>query len=199
MIVSGPAAALALEATVVDVRARTAEVRATLELKDVFEPRFQKLLEEGGTLHLRVEAELWEDRPAWDRLVRPPLVTRFRIVRDAARRTLSLGDPIGGIATFPAYPNPLPISVDVAPVERIEDDRHYYLHAVATIGAIAEREIDEVGEAVFGRDSDAGGLGTLGKFVFRKILEVGDYLQSVTTTAKSRRVRGREIKEGRRP
>lgn len=33
----------------------------------------------------------------------------------------------------------------------------------------------------------------------RKILEVGDYLQSATTTVKSRRLRGREIKEGRRP
>lgn len=47
--------------------------------------------------------------------------------------------------------------------------------------------MDEVGDAVFGRPSEANGLGSLGRLVFRTVLQVSDYLHSVSAEAKGRR------------
>jgi hypothetical protein len=43
---------------------------------------------------------------------------------------------------------------------------------IATLGTLAEREVDEVGDAVFGRPSETNGLGSLGRLVFRTVLKV---------------------------
>ena len=64
--------------------------------------------------------------------------------------------------------------------------QRYYVHVIATLGTLAEREVDDVGDAVFGRPSEANGLGSLGRLMFRTVLQVSDYLQSVSAEARSR-------------
>jgi hypothetical protein len=185
---------LALEATVIEIRASGLTVRAAIDIKAAFPEKFKTLLEDGATLHLRVQTELWESRPVWDRLVRPASVSTFRLTRDSATRTLSVAEPGGPATSYPSYPDRLPIRVDVAPADRIEEARRYYLHAIATLGILAEREVDELGDAVFGRDAEASSLGALGKFVFRKIVSISDYLQSQTAETTSKKILGKEIR-----
>jgi len=78
-LLASPAAAL--EVQVKDLRAPSSVVTTTIELRDVLPDRFKKTLDGGGTLHLRVQAELWESRPVWDRLVYPAIVRVFRFRR----------------------------------------------------------------------------------------------------------------------
>ena len=65
--------------------------------------------------------------------------------------------------------------------------------SVAIVGTIADREVDEAGDAVFGRDSESNTLGSFGRLVFRAALKVGDYMQSVTAEARTKRAAGAEI------
>ena len=44
-----------------------------------------------------------------------------------------------------------------------------------------------------GRESDSGTLGSLGRLVFRKVVQVSDYFQSVSAEGKSGSVPGGEI------
>jgi hypothetical protein len=64
---------------------------------------------------------------------------------------------------------------------------------IATIGTLADRDADEVNDAVFGRESDENTLGSFGRMVFRTAMRVGDYLQSVSAETKSRKVSGADI------
>ena len=64
---------------------------------------------------------------------------------------------------------------------------------MATLGTLAEREADDVGDAVFGRPSETNSLGSLGRAVFRTVLQISDYLQSVSADAKSKRMPGTTI------
>ena len=63
----------------------------------MFPEKFRQILQSGGSLHMRVQAELWEDRPVWDRLVRPAIVTVFRIVRDPATAQIAISDAFGPV------------------------------------------------------------------------------------------------------
>ena len=58
---------------------------------------------------------------------------------------------------------------------------------------LAERDADEVGDVVFGRDSEPGGLGSLGRMIFRTVVKVSDYLQSVSAEATSKRMSGSDL------
>ena len=69
----------------------------------------------------------------------------------------------------------------------------YYVHVVATLGKLAERDADDIGDAVFGRPTESNSLGSLGRTLFRTVLQVSDYLQSVTAEANSRRISGRDV------
>src|SRR2546427_12409610 len=62
------APASALELMIKNVRTPASTVTANIEVRDVLPDRFKRLIDDGGVLHLRVEAELWESRPVWDRL-----------------------------------------------------------------------------------------------------------------------------------
>ncbi|MBI2834633.1 MAG: hypothetical protein HYX76_09445 [Acidobacteria bacterium] len=185
---------MALEGKVTDLRAMGTSVQAAFELKEVFQEKFRRLIERGGNIHVRVEAELWEDRPAWDRLVRPAAVVDFRVARDPVARVIVVADPFGGTTSYTSYPDPLLVRVDVAPIERIVEAAEYYVHAVLTIGTLAEREIEDVNDAVFGRDEESTGIGTIGKFVIGKILQISDYFQRTTTETSSRTFTGRHIR-----
>ena len=184
--------AVALDVQIKDVHAPGSAVTATIELHDVLPDRFKKTLEEGGVLHLRVQAELWESRPVWDRLVYPAIVRVFRFSRGSSVG-LSVTDASGTATTYPAPPRSLPVVLDLGDTTRVTPTERYYVHVIATLGTLAEREVDEVGDAVFGRPSETNGLGSLGRLVFRTVLQVGDYLQSVSAEARSRRTSGADI------
>lgn len=190
------APAHALETHIGEVRALDKSVLASLNLRDVFSEKFRQVLQSGGALHIRVQAELWEDRPIWDRLVRPAVVTVFRIVRDPSTAQLAISDAFGKLLAFPAYPDTLPLRVDVAPAEAIADSTRYYLRLITTVGTIAEREIAQTDDAVFGRDEGTVSLKQVGKFLFHTVLQITDYLQSVTSEARSRVFQGRELHPG---
>ena len=128
----------------------------------------------------------------WDRLVYPALVRVFRF-RRASTGGLSVVDPTGTATTYATVPRSLPVALDLGDPTRVVAAQRYYVHVIATLGTLAEREVDEVGDAVFGRPSEVNGLGSLGRLMFRTVLQVSDYLQSVSAEAKSRRTPGAEI------
>jgi len=186
-------AATTLDIHITDVRAPAAAVRTTIELRDIVPDRFKKMVEEGRELHLRLQAELWESRPVWDRLVYPAIVRVFRLGRGATGRDVSITDPSGAAQTYAAVPSRMPVVLDLGDSARLDSAQKYYVHIIATLGTLAEKDADEVGDAVFGRESEANGLGAFGRLVFKTAVKVGDYLQSVTAEAKSRKLLGRDI------
>lgn len=188
--------AAALEARITEMRVVGPTVRASLDLHDLLSDKFRGILESGGALHVRVQTEIWEDRPLWDRLVRPALVTAFRIVRDPATAHIAISDAFGQVFSYPSFPQPVPLRVDVVPADAISETSHYYVRMIATVGTIAERDIDEAGTAVFGQDEGAVSVGAVGKMVFRAVLQAADYLQSVSAEARTRRFQGRELRPG---
>jgi hypothetical protein len=169
------APAAALEVHVKEVKRAAAVVQASIELRDVVPERFERVLEEHGTLHLRLQAELWESRPVWDRLVYPALLRVIRMTQGTA--------PSG----------PVPMTLDLGQTDRIVSTGKYYVHVIATLGTLADRDADQVGDAVFGRESEANTLGSLGRLVFRTALQISDYLQSISAETKSRKLSGIEI------
>jgi hypothetical protein len=168
-------------------------VRATFNLRDAFPRKFRALLEQGAPLYLRLEAELWEDRPVWDRLAGPATVVSFRVLHDGATRQVSITGEDGEVGTYPAYPDLLAVTMRVGRADRIIDEVEYYVNAIATVGTIEERDIEGAGDAVFGRESGSS-VTALGRLVLRKILQLNDYLQSVSTEVRSSKYSGRHMK-----
>ena len=191
MSLAAPAAAL--DVRVNDVHMGSSIVATTIELRDVLPDRFKKTLDEGGVLHLRLQAELWESRPVWDRLVYPAMVRVFRFRRMQPSGEVSITDPAGTATSHSAVPSPMPVVLSLGEASRITPAERYYVHIIATLGTLADREVDEVGDALFGRPSETNGLGALGRLVFRTVLQVSDYLQSVSAETKSRRTAGADI------
>jgi hypothetical protein len=189
-----PGTMLALEARIREVRTIGDSVRAAIDLRDMLSDTLRQVLQSGSPLHVRIQAEVWEDRPLWDKLARPALVSVFRIVRDPATSQVSVSDAVGTIMSFAQWPDPLTLRVEVAPARVLQDDGRYYLRIVATIGTIAERDIEDTGAAVFGRDDGSISLGTVGRIVFSAVLQATDYLQSVSTEARSDRFHGRDLR-----
>jgi hypothetical protein len=187
------APASALDIIIKDVRTPAAAVTANLEVRDIVPDRFKRLIDEGGVLHLRVETEVWESRPVWDRLVYPAIVRVFRLGRTSSRREFAVSDSGGTTQTYPAPPNPLPVVIEMGSSTRITAAASYYVHTVATLGTLAETEPEDVGDAVFGRESEVNGLGALGRRLFRTVIKVSDYLQSVTAEATTKKTQGSDI------
>jgi len=180
------APATALEVRVKDVHAPAASVGASIELRYVLPDRFKRLLDEGGVLHLRLQTELWESRPVWDRLVYPAMVRVLRFARAASGREITVTDSAGAAASYATVPDPLSVDVQIGQRDRLVKTERYYVHVVATLGTVADRDIDDVNDALFGRPNESNGLGSLGRMVFRKMIEISDYLQSVTAETKSK-------------
>jgi len=185
--------ALAFDVQVKELRTPASVVRATIEVRDVVPDRFRKMLEAGNVLHLRLQAELWESRPVWDRLVYPAITRVFRVARSAAGGDVSIADGAGGSMTYTTASNALPVLVDLGSRDRVTPSQKYYVHVVATLGTLADREVDAAGDAVFGRESETNGLGSLGRLVFRTVLQVSDYMQSVSAETKSRKMLGSDL------
>lgn len=193
LLILAAAPAAALEVQVKDLRGPATAVTATIELSDLVPDRFRKTLDDGGVLHLRVQAELWESRPVWDRLVYPAIVRVLRF-RRAPSKGLSIIDPDGASTTYADAPKTLPVELALGDAKRVAAAERYYVHVIATLGTLAEREVDDVGDAVFGRPSETGGgLVSLGRLMFRTALQVNDYLQSVSAETRSHRTAGADI------
>src|ERR1051326_6811360 len=147
--VSARPAASGLDVEVKRVQSQAQSVKATIELRDVVPDRFKRVLDEGGPLPLRVQAELWESRPVWDQLVYPAIVHIFRLMQQAATRDIAIDDSRGTTA-YRAIPNPMAIDLDLGSRVRIVSGGRYYVHVVATLGTVAERDVDDAEDAVFG-------------------------------------------------
>jgi len=89
----------------------------------------------------------------------------------------------------------MPVDLEIGKSDRIVATGRYYLHVIATLGTLAERDVDTVGDAVFGRESEANGLGSLGRLVVKTALQISDYLQSVSAEARSRRMSGADLRK----
>jgi hypothetical protein len=185
--------ASALDLVLKGVRTPATVVTATIDVRDPLPDRFKKLIDDGGVLYLRVETELWESRPVWDRLVYPAIVRVFRVARAVSGREIAIGDSAGSTRTYPAVPNPMTVSIELGHRTRITASARYYVRAMATAGTLAEREADDVGDVVFGRESERTGLGSLGRMIFRTVIKVSDYLQSVSAETIGRKQSGGDL------
>ena len=83
--------------------------------------------------------------------------------------------------------------IRVGSPDRLASAARYYAKVIATIGTLAEREIEDAGDAVFGRPDESTGLEAFGRLVFKKVLEISDYLQSVSAQGISRNIAGGQI------
>ncbi|HSL21698.1 MAG TPA: hypothetical protein VK886_09190 [Vicinamibacterales bacterium] len=176
------------------IRAVSATVRAAIELRDAFPESLRQVLERGGTLHVRVEGALWEDRALWDRPLEPPRVSVFRIVREPNGAAIAVVDSGGGTTVYKPYPDPLTIDVDLGAADKLVDAAKYYFDGVVSIGTITDEDVEEANEAVFGRDDGPAGLKRVGRFLLNTVLQVSDYVKSVTTDVRSGRMTGAQIK-----
>ena len=179
-----------------EVRAVGPSIRASIDVRDIFSEKFRSILQSGGRLHLRVQAELWEERPMWDKLVRPAIVSVFRVIRDAQSQVV-VADSVGVVATVPWTATALSLRVEVAPTDAVDDNRKYYLRLVATVGTIEEKELEGTGEAVFGKGESAVSVARVGKVIFNTVLQISDYLQSVTAQLQGPVTVGRDLKRKR--
>ena len=185
------AAALGVE--VKDLRSAAMDVTASIELRDVLPDRFRQTVDRGGVVHLRIHIEVWERRPVWDRLVYPAVVRVYRLALTPSGRQFAIYDPDGSSTEHAAVPNPLQLAIRVGSPDRVASTARYYAKVIATLGTLAEREIDNAGDAVFGRPEESTGLGAFGRVVFKKVLEISDYLQSVSAQGISRNIAGGQI------
>jgi hypothetical protein len=188
-----PSPAAGLDVVLKGVRTPASVVTATIEVRDPLPDRFKKVIDDGGALHLRVETELWESRPVWDRLVYPAIVRVFRLARAVSGREISIADSAGTTRTYSTVPNPMSLSIELGQRSRIVASARYYVRVVATAGTLAERDADDVGDLVFGRENETTGLGSLARTIFRTVIKVSDYLQSVTSETTGRRMSGGDL------
>jgi hypothetical protein len=195
-LVSLPRAATALEARVTGVRVTGTRLWAAVEVRDLLRDRFLELVREGKAVFVQLEADLWEDRRVFDRMVLTTPPATYRIDPDTDGAGIVLLDQYGGTSRHADVRQPISLRVELGPADRVEDDQTYYLHTAITAATVDERDIDQAGAALFGGDESARGLAGLGRFVFRTLLRMGQYFESAETEVTSRRMSGRDIRAG---
>jgi hypothetical protein len=192
-----PAArAFALETRLIEIRVAGGSLFAALELRELFPAKFQAILQDGAAIHLRLQLELWEDRPVWDKLATPAVISVFRMVLDPQTRAVRVADQYGEVSRQPAWQEPLSLRIDLGRPESVSDGARYYVRVLATLGTIAEKESAAASNVVFGDDDSSVSIAAMGKMLFRAVLTVNEYLQSVSTDTRSREMTGRELKGG---
>jgi hypothetical protein len=191
--------ALALEAHIIELRVIGGHLRASLEIRDMFPEKFQAVLEQRGAIHLRLQIELWQHRPIWDKQPQPTVLTVFRIILDPVTRLVRVADQYGEVSRQPAWQEPLVLRLDLGRGDDLSDTGKYYVRTQATLGTIAERETTQAADAVFGADEGSVTLGSMGRLLFHAVLQVNDYLQSVSADSRTRDLTGRELKAGVKP
>jgi hypothetical protein len=190
---------LALEARVMELRVASGHLRASLEIKEMFPEKFRTVLEQRGAIHLRLQVELWQHRPVWDKQPQPTVLTVFRIVLDPSTQMVQVADQYGEVSRQPAWQEPLILRLDLGRGDGLSDSAKYYVRTQATLGTIAEREATQAADAVFGPDEGSVTLGSMGRVLFHAVLQVNDYLQSVSTESRTRDMTGAELKAGVKP
>ena len=188
--------AAALDARITEIRVAGGSLFAALELRDLFPEKFRELLEGRAAIHLRLQIELWEDRPVWDKLAHPTTVSVFRMVLDPDTRVVRVADRYGEVSAMPAWQEPLVLRLDLGRADSLSDGTQYYVRAMATLGTIAEKESTTASNAVFGDDDSSLSIAGMGKMLFHAVLQVNEYLQSVSAEVKTRALAGRELKTG---
>jgi hypothetical protein len=186
----------AMEAKLTELRVAGGSIKASLEFRDLFPAKFQAVLEQGAAIHLRLQIEIWEDRPVWDKLAQPAVVTVFRIALNSSTRLVTVADRYGELSRQPAWQEPLTLRTDLGRADALSDGARYYVRVLATLGTIAERETAQAGNAVFGDDDSSVSLAAMGKMLFHAVLQVNDYLQSVSSETRTRDITGRDVKAG---
>jgi hypothetical protein len=192
-LVAAARPAAALEVRAAELRTTSAMVQAAFELKDLLTDHFMRLIDQGGVAHLRLQAEVWERRPAWDLLVYPAAVRVVQVSRPPAGAGFVLTDEEGRSTQHAAMPEALPMLIPVGAADRVKATGRYYVRVLATMGTIAERAADEYGDAVFGKRGETNGLGSFGRMVLRRMLQISDYLQSVSAEGRSAAVSGAQL------
>lgn len=188
--------ASALETRLTELRVAGGSIRAALEIRDIFPAKFQAVLEEGPAIYLRLQIELWEDRPVWDKLVQPAVVTVLRIALDPATRQVKVTDRYGELSRQPAWQEPLTLRPDIGRADALSDGARYYVRILATLGTIVEKETERASKAVFGEDDGSVSLAAIGKMLFQAVLQASDYLQSVSSETRTRDLSGRDLRAG---
>jgi len=190
---------LALEARVMELRVAGGHLRASLEIKEMFPDKLRTVLEQRGAIHLRLQVELWQHRPVWDKQPQPTVLTVFRIVLDPSSQMVQVADQYGEVSRQPAWQEPLILRLDLGRGDTLSDSAKYYVRTQATLGTIAEREATQAADAVFGPDEGSVTLGSMGRVLFHAVLQANDYLQSVSTESRTRDMTGAELKAGVKP
>jgi hypothetical protein len=188
--------ASALETRLTELRVAGGSIRASLEIRDIFPGKFRTVLEEGAAIHLRLQIELWEDRPVWDKLAQPAVVTVFRIALDPGTRQVTVTDRYGELSRQPAWQEPLTLRPDIGRADALSDGARYYVRVLATLGTILEKETEQASKAVFGEDDGSVSLAAMGKMLFHAVLQASDYLQSVSSETRTRDLTGRDVRAG---
>jgi hypothetical protein len=196
LVVAHASPLAALETKLVELRVAGGNLFAALELREIFPSKFQAILNDGAAIHLRLQLELWEDRPVWDRLANPAIVTVFRMALDPQTRAVKVADQYGEVSRQPGWQEPLSLRVDLGRPDKLADDGRYYVRVLGTLGTIAEKESTAAGNVVFGDDDSGVSIAAMGKMLFRAVLSVNEYLQSVSSDTRSRDMTGRELKAG---
>jgi hypothetical protein len=188
--------AAALETRLLELRVVGGGIRASLEIRDMFPAKFQSVLEQGAAIHLRLQVELWEDRPVWDRLAQPAIVTVFRVALDPSTRQVTVADSYGEVSRQSAWQEPVMLRPDLGRADALSDTARYYVRVLTTLGTIAEKQAERASSTVFGDDDSAVSIAAMGKMLFHAVLQVNDYLQSVSSEIRTREVTGRDVKAG---
>ena len=188
--------ASALETRLTELRVAGGSIRASLEIRDLFPAKFKSVLEEGAAIHLRLQIELWEDRPVWDKLAQPAVVAVFRIALDPATRQVTVADRYGEVSRQAAWQEPLTLRPDIGRADALSDGARYYVRILATLGTIVESETEKASKAVFGEDDGTVSLAAVGKMLFHAVLQASDYLQSVSCETRTRDLSGRDVRAG---
>jgi hypothetical protein len=196
VVSSAGARAEALEARIAQLRMTGPRLWTIVELREFLEGNFLELVRGGRAVFVQLQADLWEDRRVFDRVVITTAPATYRIDADAGGAGVVLVDQFGGSLRHADARQPLPVRLDLGQASRIDDAATYYVHAVVTAATVDERDIDQAGTAIFGDDDSASGLAAVGRFVFRTLLRMGKYFESATAEVTSRRVTGREIRAG---
>ena len=165
----------------------------------MFPEKFQALLEQRGAIHLRLQIELWQHRPVWDKQPQPAIVTVFRIILDPVTRLVRVADRTARSVASPRGRSRWRCASTSAEATCCRTLARYYVRTQATLGTIAERESTKAADAVFGDDEGSVTLGSMGRLLFHAVLQVNDYLQSVSAESRTRDVTGRELKAGLKP
>jgi hypothetical protein len=189
--VAAPAAALEVRSA--ELSSSASVVQAAFELKDLLTDHFRRLIDQGGVAHLRLHAEVWERRSVWDLLVYPATVRVVQVSKPPSGPGIVLTDQEGRVTQHQVLSEQLPMTIAVGAADRLKSTARYYVRVLATMGTIAERQADEYGDAVFGRPEESNGLGSLGRMVLRRMLQISDYLQSVSAEARSSSVPGAQL------